>query len=270
MFVLRKIYHVLMAFIVGNPVAIALRKFKYNNYFKNALHANIFNGVYRSFDEAVKSTPTTKKIGYDHDGPASMYENRLSRVFPGDYPVMFWMKKIIGDTKSLFDLGGHVGIAFYSYQKYIEMPNDYNWLVCDVPAVCNKGNELKSKKNDSRLNFTSDPANGDGFEIFFASGSLQYIDQPVSEMIASYTKKPEHIIINLLPVYDDETFVTLQNIGTAFCPYRVFNKDEFIASIKEMGYELVDIWENAEKYLIVPFQEGKELNCYHGMYFVRK
>lgn len=267
MSLLLRLYRLLRTIANSNPLIIALKKWKYQHHFANAEYANLFHGIYQTFDEAKKYVPVEKTIGYDHTGPATMYGNRLERVFPADYPVLFWLKQIMKDSQGLFDLGGHVGIAYYAYKKYIDYPQNYKWLVCDVPAVTDKGEKLAKENNDTTISFTNDLKMGDGFDIVFASGSLQYIDEHFSNIIEQYNNKPSYIIINLLPLHDEQTYVTLQNIGTTFCPYRIFDKNEFIKSITSKGYELVDIWENAEKSLTLPFHPEKDLNCYYGLYF---
>jgi len=261
---------ILKNLLINNCLYSSIRKWEYKQKFKNATNANLFMGVYRTHDEAIKNAPHTKKIGYDHDGPSSMYIDKMKRVYPADYPVMFWMNKILKTKRSVFDLGGHVGITYYAYRNYLTYPKDFKWLVCDVPTIAVKGNQIAQEKNENNINFTSDFQMGEGYDILLASGSLQYIDTTLASIISQYENKPLHIIINQMPLYEGQTYVTLQNIGTAFCPYHVYNKQEFIDSITSMGYVLVDIWSNAEKSLLIPFRPDKELKSYCGMYFENK
>jgi putative methyltransferase (TIGR04325 family) len=80
-------------------------------------------------------------------------------------------------------------------------------------------------------------------------------------------EKPKHLLVNRLPLYEGEKFVTLQNGGKVFYPSYVFNQSNFIDSFKEIGYELIDIWEDWNDSCIIPFHPEKSLLFYRGLYF---
>jgi len=53
-------------------------------------------------------------------------------------------------------------------------------------------------------------------------------------------------------------------------PYHVFNRREFIGSILEQGYELMDSWGISEPHsgtLLIPFHPERSLHSYTGLYF---
>ena len=52
-----------------------------------------------------------------------------------DYPVLFYFRSVLPRVKHLFDLGGHVGNMYYCYSRYIQMPEDLQWTVFDLPTV---------------------------------------------------------------------------------------------------------------------------------------
>ncbi|CAG0882008.1 unnamed protein product [Cyprideis torosa] len=249
---------------------------EYEDHFATASAENLFRGVYSRFEEAIQSAPQTKPMGYDHDAPANMYKDRLERIYPSDYPILFWLEKALashrlndkgGVCDRVFDLGGHIGVAFYSYRNYIQYPQTIDWQVCDVEAVTRAGLRLAEKRAATQLSFTTYYDEADGRDIYFSSGALQYLEEPFASLIARLSSKPGHLLLNLLPLCDGDGFVTLQNIGTAFCPYRVSNKNEFIASVLALGYELVDQWDNPEKSCNIPFYPEQSLDHYTGMYF---
>ena len=71
----------------------------------------------------------------------------------------------------------------------------------------------------------------EGADIVFSAGLLRYIEQPdLADMISSFKLKPKHILINITPVYEGPSLITLQNVGAASCPYRIFTWQEFISS----------------------------------------
>lgn len=242
---------------------------RYERRFAHAIHENLFRGVYDSFDEAVRSAPSTKPIGYDQPGPAAMYEERLERVFPADYPVLFWLSRILPNCRKVFDFGGHVGVAYYAYQRYLTFPEGLQWTVCDVPAVVAAGQALSRERGASGVHFTSRFEAAEGADLFFASGSLQYIEEPLAAQLSRLANPPRELVVNLLPLTDGPRFATLQNIGPAFCPYAVFNRQKWIEDLQALGYRVVDRWDNAEKSCWIPAHRERSLSSYAGLYLRR-
>jgi putative methyltransferase (TIGR04325 family) len=70
-------------------------------------------------------------------------------------------------------------------------------------------------------------------------------------------------------VYDMPSAVTLHNMGTAFCPYRLFNRPEFLSSVEALGYRLVDEWQSPGVSCRIPFEPGHSIGAYSGFYFTR-
>lgn len=250
------------------PLARTLLKALYHQHFATASGwQRMFYGVYSTFPEAIAAAPKTKGIGYDNPESAQMYSGNYRIINPSDYPVLFWLKNILPRTKLLFDLGGNVGISFYSYKKYLEYPPHLTWLVYDVPEVVKEGQVIASKESSVGLSFTTQMSELDGAEVLLANGSLQYFEQPLAVYLSKFQTKPLHLIINKTPIRDGAQFVTLQTLGTAFCPYYIFNREDFISSILELGYMLVDSWHNAELSCSIPLHPEHRVPSYSGLYF---
>jgi putative methyltransferase (TIGR04325 family) len=228
-----------------------------------------FRGVYATFDEAAKMAPKTKPLGYDNPESAKMFVETYRIINPCDYPVLFWLKDALDEASSLFDLGGNVGISFYSYQKYLTYPSNLSWIVYEVPDVAEQGRQIAAKEKADGLAFTTNLESADGVDILLAAGSLQFIEQPLSEILRGLRDKPKHLIINKTPMRDGDQFVTLQALGTAFCPYHIFNRTTFISSICATGYELIDSWDNAEVSCHIPLYPEHSVPAYSGLYFRR-
>lgn len=265
--IIRKLIRLTKTAVIDNPLSVKVRVADYEKTFETATDCHLFRGVYNNFQEAIDSAPSTKGIGYDHPEPASFYLDRIEQIFASDYPVLFWLGSLLKPGCKVFDLGGHIGVGFYAYQKYLDYPEGLRWLVCDVEEVIITGKMLAERKRDPRIAFTTNYAEADGHDVLFASGSLQYIEKSLAALLEPLSMKPAHLIINLLPVHDGKPFVTLNNIGAVFCPYHVFNKAELIASMRALGYECVDIWKNEEKRCAIPFYPEHSLDAYHGFYF---
>jgi putative methyltransferase (TIGR04325 family) len=249
------------------PVKRFMRS-KYEKKFRTAEHCNLFNGIYMSFDEAQLNIPTTKSLGYDNIQSAKMYLERTKQVYLNDYPVLFWLQKILPTATRLYEIGGHIGVSYYSYRNYVDYPAGFEWVINDVPAVVDRGIEVARENNETQLSFTQVHHLSEPTDILFSSGALQYIEQPLYEFLKSEVHTPKHILISLLPVNDLPNYVTLQNIGTAYCPYIIRNEQQFVDEIKGLGYRLVDVWDNPDKRCSIPFQDDKySLDHYKGYYF---
>jgi putative methyltransferase (TIGR04325 family) len=263
---LARIRHLTASTLNAVPPVRVARSAYYERQFKRWPGA--FRGVYRSFDEALHSAPRGAKVGYDNE-PASLYEDRHSRLFPSDYPVLFWLDRILKEARSVFDFGGHVGIAFYAFEKYLQYPEGLKWLVCDVPRVIEAGRELATKRGKSALGFTTEFAEASGFDVLLASGSLQYLDETLADKLRGLTALPKHLLINKTPLYDGETFATLQNTLHSYNPYVVRNHEDFVASLTRLGYSVVDRWESLDVSCRIPLHPEHSLDHYVGLYLRR-
>lgn len=237
-----------------------------------SLMKNLYRGVFASFAEAKASVPSTRRDGYDNPAAAELYRERTRRVFLNDYPLMLWLSKLFdaGNT-SVFDLGGHIGLAYYAYQRYLRYPEAIRWCVFDVPAVREAG-MVWAAEHDAlrRLTFAARKTEADGFDILFAAGSLQYLDYTLAELLQGLSQRPWHLLLNSVPIHTSASYFTVQNMGTACCPYRITAEREFVDGLKAMGYVLRDRWENQQRSCVIPFHPDRSLDRYFGFYFSRE
>lgn len=248
------------------------RELEYERQFVTDEAYGCFRGVYETFEKAIQSAPTTKSIGYNNSELAQEYQQGIeleTAVQSYDYPVMLWLNSIFRINSvdiSIFDFGGNVGIHFYAYEKYIKYPENLKWIICDLPEILKAGKALSERRQRSELVFTDKFEEASEKDIFLASGSVQYVEN-LSSSLSALSKKPKHLLINRLPLYEGTQFVTLQNGGKVFYPSYVFNKTDFIHSLKKLGYEMVDIWEDRVDSCIIPFHPEKSCPFYYGFYF---
>lgn len=247
------------------------RELEYERLFAGDDGYGCFRGVYETFEEAIRSAPKTKSIGYDNSELAQEYKQGVeleTTVQSYDYPVMLWLNSIFNINSidiTVFDFGGNVGIHFYAYKKYINYPDKLEWIICDLPEILTAGKELAEKRQCSELVFTDKFEEASGKDIFLASGSIQYVEN-LSSLLTTLSEKPKHLLINRLPLYEGAQFVTLQNGGKVFYPSYVFNKTQFIDSLNKLGYEIVDIWEDRIDSCIIPFHPEKSCPFDYGLY----
>jgi putative methyltransferase (TIGR04325 family) len=249
---------------------------KYRQKFSNDCYG-CFLGVFETFEDAMKSAPLTKSIGYDNADLAEDYKKMLennswelsnSKIRSYDYPVIYWIGNIIQQSQitnhklRVFDFGGNVGIHYLTYSTYLKYPDNLSWTVCELPEIVKVG---KSINNEPKLSFTTNFEDASSTDIFLASGSIQYVDN-IQLKINEIREKPKHILINRLGLYNGDKIVTLQNGGRVFYPQYIFNKSEFINEFAAIGYELIDIWEDNIDRCYIPFHPEVQVPCYYGLY----
>ena len=230
---------------------------------------HIYRGVYESFAEAQASIPAGRTAGYDNTGAADLYRDRTRRVFLNDYPMIYWLGRFFGQGgRTVFDIGGHIGIAYYAYQRYGEYPEGLRWTVLDVPAV-NAAGEAWADAHDParRLGFASTLAAASGSHILFAAGSLQYLEYTLSEAISAMPVRPRFLLLNSVPIHTRQSYFTVQNLGVTCCPYRVMAERKFMDELASLGYKLRDRWENTQRHCTVPFYPDLSLDRYFGFAF---
>lgn len=137
-----------------------------------------------------------------------------------------------------------------------------------MPAVVEAGRRIASERQTRNLEFTSDFSRAASADVLLCLGVLQFIEQPLAEQLVRLSELPPHVIVNGLPLHPTTSYVTLvNNAGAGVAPYRVLRRDEFIASVTALGYELVDHWRNPEKGCRIPLHPELDLDHYSGLYF---
>lgn len=247
--------------------ARALMRQRYERRFRTSDGAGALSGVYASFAEAAAAAPDGVPRGYDTSAAAGLYRDLLDCLQAKDYPALFWMREAIADATTVVDLGGHVGIAYYAFRDYLTLPATLRWVVCDTPAVVDEGAALAVARGETQLRFTADRGVIDDADVLLAAGVLQYLPESLDVLLG--TARPRHIVVNQTPTHPEREFVTLQNIGVAFCPYRVTAVDGLAERLAPLGYTLVDRWEDPARRTAVPYHAEAGPVAYTGYYFRR-
>lgn len=239
------------------------------NYF--AFGVSQFRGVYENFVQAEASVRTKRKVGYNHIELAREYQKQFNiRLSSYDFPMLFYLDRILEERDTILDFGGNVGTHFLRYRKYLNL-DKVQWIVCDMPKITQIGEEICGGiKNLTFVNSIAAVKNAT-VDIFIASDSVQYIDVQSPDLLLKLLIEreiwPKHILIDHLPLYEGPRYVTLQNGGLVCYPQYVFNRKEFIKAIADCGYEIIDIWDDTANSCIVPFHPEKSIQNYKGLYF---
>ncbi len=240
----------------------------YERQFSRNTRRRVFRGIYDSFDAALASVPIGTATGWDNLASANLCHHLVDRIFPSDYPEMFWLAKLFAARcDRVFDVGGHIGVAYYAYDRYVDYPPSLDWLVHDLPAVMAEGREwAKEHDHHGRLRFATQFADGSGCDILLASGSLQYIRPSLADMLVKLKRPPHHLIVNQMPLTASRTYYTLSGSGASFSVYRIESEADFLGGLARQGYRVVDRWENPEKNCVIPFAHQYWVDGYTGFY----
>lgn len=232
---------------------------------------NQYYGAFDCFQAALAAVPSNVPNTYDTKAAGRMYRGLLDELRLGDYPALYWLARLFADAQTrVFDLGGHIGIVYYAYRRYLEYPSQVRWTVHDVPNVVEAGQKWAAQHDVHRqLEFSVDANVADGMDVLFTSGSLQYLDYTLPELLGTLQRPPTHVLLNLVPMHPIRGYFTLQNMGFAICPYRVMAAVEFVDAMKGLGYSVIDKWDILDREISVPFEPQCSIDRYFGMYLRR-
>lgn len=232
---------------------------------------NSFRGVFRNFDEAAAHIPARRRAGYNIPETAEWYRNRLDSVQHDDYPMLFWFERALKDSRTVVEIGGHVGVAYYPFTKVLQCAEALDWTIIDVPSVTQAGTRMAQERGCTKLHFANELAEAaTGCDMLLASGSLQYLHGALlPERIRGMSPLPRHIIINKTPVRErGDGYVTLQDLGVSLCPYRIHARHELITPLEQMGYEIVSTWRK-DREVVIPGRADLDVEGYSGYYLRR-
>lgn len=256
--------------LMSQPPVRDLRERLYRRRFERtsrwqALHY----GLYRSFAEARADAPAGERpVGYVLDD--AWFANRAATsIASHDYPVLFHLAPLMPELRVMFDYGGHFGVHYTAYRRYLTYRPDLRWIICEQPEVAAKGEEHRRQHGLDQLEFVTDFAAGEGADALISAGCIHFVERPFVAQLAELKRPPPHVFLNKVPAIDRETRVTIQNTGWSFSPCWVLNRDELIGGMRALGYQLRDSWRCAERSLIIPFHPEHSATHYSGFYFAR-
>lgn len=238
-------------------------------YFNDSRRAPRYRGVYPSFRAAEAALPKNKPRGFNLDQIPQYFMEVESTLNPRDYPILFWLSQVLRPHATVFDLGGGFGQSYYCFQNFFSFPEGVRWVVCDVESFVAPGAELARKRNASRLTITTDPRMADGAQIYLTKGALQYIEPDLRDLLRQLASKPEHILVNRVPMYNGEPYFTQQNSNHSYAVNKIVNELQFVREIEDLGYEKIDAW-SSPRTLHIPFHPDRFVSGFKGFYFRRR
>ncbi|PZU89490.1 MAG: methyltransferase, TIGR04325 family [Shinella sp.] len=201
-----------------------------------------FSGAYASFEEAIAAARIKALAGYDHGEIAHVAFEQMCRIMPWDYPVLFWLRSVLDDVDGLLDAGGHMGTKYRAFRNLLPLPESFDWVVYDLPAIVSAGRDMAEKEGLAQLRFIDRIEDAPALPIFLGSGLLQYLDIPLSTLLKSLPSLPRHLLLNKVAFRKGGPVVTLERIGKAYVPYQMRDEAALLRDIGQLGYRQVDRW----------------------------
>jgi putative methyltransferase (TIGR04325 family) len=248
---------------------LTLRDLYTARHFYNPQNGPRYRGVFKTYEAALAALPKGKLHGFESDSVPEYYEKHLLAFNPGDYPVLFWMQQELRPNDTVFDFGGGLAQCFYAYQELMQFPGGVRWLVCDVESLTKRGQELAQRRQVKNLHFTTDRQQGSGTAFFLTNGALQYVPEDLSEILSKLPELPQHVVVNRVPMYEGDSYYTIQSSAHSFSPYRIFSLQRFTAQLKDLGYAVAGEWK-LPRSLHVQFHPELYVSNYRGFYFRRE
>ena len=234
-----------------------------------------YRGIFESYSEAVSCSRLSKNEYDLVNREKARHEERerlsLDRPIPDyDYPLLFWISRLMQANTSIVDLGGSVGHFYYRSQQYFEHPERIEWRIAELPEAVELGRRFAAERAAAELSFfeSDQPPPWKHADILLTAGTIQYMELSIEDLLARFESKPEHILINSLPMHPEHDFWTLQDLGTCEVPYHVFSESSWVKGLEEQGYRLVDRW-SQPRAIEIPFHRNLRVQAYRGFYFGR-
>ena len=230
-------------------------------------------GFRRKFDslaEARRAADAFTKWGHEHPTNVTRHLEALESLRESDYPVLYCWLQIRPEPRRVLDLGGNVGNLFYAYRRYLRFSCDLTWDIVELPSVREAGERLATQRKENRLRYIDAIRCAEEVDLFLSSGSLQYFDESLPDLLLQLKQFPSHVIINRVPVCNGKEVCTVQDGWTYLVPCKIQNADALVSGMARIGYELVERWEANEMRQLVPLYPESSAFRYSGFYFRRR
>jgi len=231
-----------------------------------------YRGVFDSFSEA--HARATNQIATDYDVINTEKGKNLDQELPTiekkvldtDYPLLFWLARLIEASHRILDLGGSIGQSFYSFENYFPYPDNIKWVVSELPGAVEIGQKVAKQRGEERLAFVdSNHMDLEKADIFMTAGTIQYMDTTISEVLRQLSKPPVHVLIHNIPVHSSDDFWTLQNLKVCEVPYHIHSMAGIVSNLENTGYRLMDRWEQPRQ-IEIPYHPKNKVENYFGFY----
>jgi putative methyltransferase (TIGR04325 family) len=201
-----------------------------------------FRGAYATVEEAAVAVRRGALVGYDNDAVLLRDFDLMCEVKLEDYPILFWLRRLAAQTRVLLDAGGHMGTKYRAFRNYLDLDDEIEWVVYDLPTMVRAGRLRAEDEGLGKLRFVDTLSDAPDADVLLASGLLQYLDIPFVDLLRGLPALPRHLLLNKVQTREGPSVVTLENFIHAEVPYQMRDRAEFLAALDALGYDIVDEW----------------------------
>jgi len=229
-----------------------------------------FRRKFDSLSEARRAAAKFAMSGHEHPTNIARHLEALESLRESDYPVLYYWLQIRPVPRRVLDLGGNVGNLFYAYHRHLHFPCDLKWDIVELPRVREAGERLAIERKENRIRYVDAIRCAEEVDVFLSSGSLQYFDESLPDLLLQLKQLPSHVIVNRVPVSNGKEICTVQDGWTYLVPCKIQNVDALVSGLARIGYGLVENWEANEMRQLVPLYPESSAFRYSGFYFRKR
>ncbi|WP_386679042.1 methyltransferase, TIGR04325 family [Loktanella sp. R86503] len=205
--------------------------------------ARHFSGAYRTRAAAQQAVIRRGGNGYDDAAITDVSYELMCQRTAWDYPVMFWLQRLLPESDALIDAGGHFGTKYIAFRDLIDL-RKVRWNVYDLPAIIQAARRKQGMGSlPLDIVFYDEVSTLPAAQILLCSGLLQYQDSAFGDFVAALPARPDHIILNKVAQREGPETYTIERIGSGCVPYRIRERRQFEAEIEGLGYDVVESWD---------------------------
>ena len=202
-----------------------------------------FTGVFPTREAAIAAMPTDLKAGYDNQEIADVSFQQMCELAVWDYPVVFWLDRLLSGRGTLIDAGGHQGTKFIAFKNVLDL-RDLQWVVYDLPGIVSVARKRQADGMiPSEIQFQTQLSQLPPADALLASGLLQYLDCSFSSLVQDLPQPPRIILLNKVALRDGPAVFTHERIGHTRVPYHIRSRKAWEAEIAALGYCVRDSWD---------------------------
>lgn len=211
-----------------------------------------FVGAYSNRTEIEAALARFGTSGYDDDAIADVSFEVMCRRAVWDYPILFWLSRLLPKHPALLDAGGHLGTKYIAFSDLLDL-GSVHWTVYDLPGIVRAARARQAAGLiPSGIGFADRLEDAPGADILLVSGLLQYLGMPFPDFVASLQRRPQFILVNKVALSPGSERYSIERIGQARVAYRLRNRAHWNAEIAKMGYEVLDSWTIPELGHVIP------------------
>lgn len=201
---------------------------------------NIFDGVYKSFDDAKSKGP-----GFSSDKWINSSKEKLKKLLDGKEAVLvyqnllpFLSSIVLSRGKiRILDFGGGLGITYATLLKTLDFKEGvFEYHIVENERICSEGRKIF--KTDKRIYFHNKLPKISSVDIVHIGSALQYIKDWKELLRDLSAYKPRYFLFDDLHAGDITTFATLQNYYESKIPCWFFNLNELISEMRKHKFDL--------------------------------